>query len=172
MMMPRTPVLVGAASLLLAVGATTYVLVGSGSAAPDPAQPPIALDRAEPIPMTVYLTPTCGCCAGWVEHLAAHGFEVSLQYMDDLAPTKERLGVTPEISSCHTAVVNGYVVEGHVPGDVVRRLLAEAPEVAGIAAPGMPVGSPGMEVGGQVDPYDVIAFTSDGRTRVYSEEGR
>jgi hypothetical protein len=89
-----------------------------------------------------------------------------------MTQVKEEHGVRPELSSCHTAVVNGYVVEGHVPGDVVRRFLAEAPAVAGLAVPGMPVGSPGMEMGDVVDPYDVLTFTSDGRTQVYSSQGR
>jgi hypothetical protein len=183
---PSASVLFGGGALVVAVGATAFAWMGSRGA-PDTAGPelggfpagpasalrePIPLDRSEPIPIVVYLTPTCGCCAGWVEHMSVNGFEVTTQYPADLAAVKERLGVTPALSSCHTAVVNGYVVEGHVPADDVRRLLAEAPSVAGIAVPGMPIGSPGMEVGDQVDPYDVVAFTADGRTRVYSSHGR
>lgn len=140
----------------------------------DPAMEAIPLDRTDPIAISVYLTPTCGCCAGWVQHLPEYGFEAELQYMTDpeLGALKGQLGVTAELSSCHTAVVNGYVIEGHVPGDVIREFLADAPEARGIAAPGMPIGSPGMEVNGQVDPYDVLLFTSDGRTQVYSRQGR
>lgn len=140
----------------------------------DPSMEPIPLDRTEPIPISVYLTPTCGCCAGWVEHLPEHGFEAELHYMTDpeLGALKGQLGVMPELSSCHTAVVNGYVVEGHIPGEVVRRFLAEAPPARGISAPGMPIGSPGMEMGDTVEPYDVVLFTSDGRIGIYSREGR
>jgi hypothetical protein len=135
---------------------------------------PIPIGYAEAIPITVYLTPTCGCCAGWVEHLAEHGFEPDLRYINDaeLGAVKGQLGVSPELASCHSAVVNGYVVEGHVPGDVIRTLLAEAPNARGVTAPGMPVGSPGMEVDGIVQPYDVLLFTEDGRTSVYSRQGR
>jgi len=145
---------------------------GFGSVAEGLAREPIPLDRAEPIPMTVYLTPTCECCSDWVGHVAGHGFEVERVYQDDLSQVKRELGLWPQLASCHTAVVNGYVVEGHVPGDVVRRLLAEAPPVRGLAVPGMPIGSPGMEYGDVIEPYDVLAFTSDGQTRVYSEHGR
>jgi hypothetical protein len=148
-------------------------LFGSGASA-EAGRAPIPLDRAEAVPITVYLTRTCGCCAGWVEHLAQHGLEADLQYMTDaeLGAKKGQLGIAPELASCHSAVVNGYVVEGHVPGDVIRRLLAEAPQARGITAPGMPVGSPGMEMDGVVQPYDVLLFTEGGRTRVYSEQGR
>ena len=138
----------------------------------DAARDPIPVDWAEPIEMTVYLSPTCGCCSGWVEHIKEFGFEVSLEYRVDLTMVKEGFAVRPELSSCHTAVVNGYIVEGHVPGDVVRRFLAEAPPVRGLAVPGMPIGSPGMEMGGRVDPYDVVTFTSTGQTEVYSRHRR
>jgi hypothetical protein len=132
----------------------------------------IPLEATEPIPMTVYLSPTCGCCKGWVDHVSELGFDVTLEYRENMAPVKEELGIRPEHSSCHTAVVNGYVIEGHVPGDVLRRFLAEAPAVLGLAAPGMPIGSPGMEAGDAIEPYDVVTFTSSGRTEVYSREGR
>ncbi len=138
----------------------------------DAAREPIPLDRVEPIPMTVYLSPTCGCCSGWVEHIKQYGFEVSLDYRVDLTMVKQGFGVRPELSSCHTGIVNGYIIEGHVPGEVVRQFLAEAPPVLGIAAPGMPVGSPGMEMGSRADPYDVLTFTSTGQTEVYSRQGR
>jgi hypothetical protein len=90
----------------------------------------------------------------------------------ELGAMKGELGIIPELASCHSAVVNGYVIEGHVPGEVIRKLLAEAPAARGIAAPGMPVGSPGMEVDGVVQPYDVLLFTADGKTQVYSQQGR
>lgn len=156
----------------IAAGIDGTLFGASGPA--EPARAPIPVDRAEAVPITVYLTPTCGCCAGWVEHLAQHGFEPELRYMNDaeLGALKGDLGILPDLASCHSAVVNGYVVEGHVPGEVIRQLLAEAPPARGITAPGMPVGSPGMEVDGIVQPYDVLLFTADGRTQVYSKQGR
>ena len=132
----------------------------------DAPKPAIAVGSADPIAMTVHLSPTCGCCSGWVEHLAAHGFEVTLDYREDMAAMKEEFGIRREHTSCHTAEVNGYIVEGHVPGEVIRRFLAEAPAVRGLTVPGMPVGSPGMESGDIVEPYDVLTFTSEGRTQV------
>lgn len=154
-------------------GTQAAIEISADESAPaDLPQSPIALDAAQAIPMTVYLSPTCGCCEGWVEHISEMGFAVTLEYREDMNAVKEEFGIRPEHSSCHTALVNGYLVEGHVPGEVVRRLLAEAPPVRGISAPGMPIGSPGMESGDTREPYDVITFTSDGRTEVYSREGR
>ncbi|MBF0180879.1 MAG: DUF411 domain-containing protein [Magnetococcales bacterium] len=117
----------------------------------------------------VWKSRTCGCCKLWVQHLEAHGFRVEARDVEDLSAKKRQLGVPPAMESCHTAEIGGYLVEGHVPAEDVRRLLAEKPAVRGIAAPGMPVGSPGMEVPGQKpDPYEVIAFTPDGKTRVFT----
>jgi len=119
--------------------------------------------------VTVYKSPTCGCCGKWIEHMQAAGFTVNAVDMDgeELVAIKQRHGVTRELSSCHTAVVGDYVVEGHVPADLVARLLQERPDVRGLAVPGMPIGSPGMEVPGrEPDSYDVLAFDANG-TRVY-----
>lgn len=116
----------------------------------------------------VYKSPTCGCCGQWVAHLRDHGFEVEVEDVADVDAVKRREGVPPALASCHTALVGGYVVEGHVPADDVTRLLAERPEALGIAAPGMPVGSPGMEMGAWKDPYDVVLFGRDGARRVFA----
>lgn len=122
--------------------------------------------------VVVYKSPTCGCCANWVEHMQAHGFPVEVHDTADLAPVKAAHGVTERLGSCHTALVGGYVVEGHVPVEDVRRLLRERPAVAGLAAPGMPVGSPGMEMPGTPgDRYDVLAFERGGAERVYASHG-
>lgn len=119
--------------------------------------------------VTVYKSPTCGCCSSWVEHMREAGFEVEAHDVNDLAEVKSRFGVFPQHQSCHTAKVGDYVVEGHVPADLVRKLLREQPEVAGLAVPGMPRGSPGMEMpDGTTDPYDVIAFTENGESAVYA----
>ncbi len=118
--------------------------------------------------LVVYKSPTCGCCSAWVEHVQAAGFEVEVHDVPNVQPVKEQNGLPAHLGSCHTTLVGGYVVEGHVPADVIRRLLAERPQIAGIAVPGMPLGSPGMEVpGGRKDPYDVMAFTRDGRVSVF-----
>jgi hypothetical protein len=110
----------------------------------------------------VYKSQYCGCCGGWIEHMEANGFQVVAQNTEEMAAVKERFGVRSEHASCHTAVVDGYVVEGHVPADDVKRLLTERPQVAGIAAPGMPIGSPGMEQGDTKQPYDVVSFGAHG----------
>ena len=121
--------------------------------------------------VTVYKSPTCGCCKLWVDHLRDAGFDVEVRDKGDVTPHKQRLGVPPRLASCHTAVVDGYVIEGHVPAEDVRRLLATRPDVVGLAVPGMPMGSPGMEFGAP-EPYDVIAFGRDGSTRVFASHGR
>ena len=117
---------------------------------------------AEPKPeVQVYKSPTCGCCEKWVEHLRAEGFTVRTSDVADVTPIKLENGIAPELSACHTAFVGGYVVEGHVPASDIRRLLAERPAVAGLAVPGMPVGSPGME-GPRPVPYEVFSFGARG----------
>ena len=118
--------------------------------------------------VTVFKDPNCGCCASWVEHLRKHGFAVAVRDTSDIAGAK-RTGRVPErLHSCHTAFVAGYVIEGHVPAADIQRLLREKPRVAGLAVPGMPAGSPGMEVPGRADRYDVVAFNRDGSTRVFA----
>lgn len=114
-------------------------------------------------PATVYKTPWCGCCAGWAQHLKRNGFAVTIEESEDLDPIKRMLGVPEHLESCHTAVIEGYVIEGHVPAEAVQRLLAERPALTGLAVPGMPIGSPGME-GEPGEAYDVIAFGPDGET--------
>jgi hypothetical protein len=119
-------------------------------------------------PMTVYKTPTCGCCKDWVKHVEAAGFKVKAVDMDDLAPIKRSAGVPPAMESCHTALVGPYVVEGHVPADLIKKMLDEKPKIVGLSVPGMVVGSPGMEQGTVKQPYNVIAFARDGKSRVYA----
>ena len=119
--------------------------------------------------VTVYKSPSCGCCTEWVDHLQANGFDVKVIKMNDMQAIKAEHGVAPHLSSCHTALVGGYVVEGHVPADLVQKMLRERPEIAGLTVPGMPVGAPGMEVAGQpAQAYDVLAFDAQGRTAVYA----
>ena len=119
--------------------------------------------------VTVYKNESCGCCNAWVEHLRQAGFAVEVHDIDNLGPTKERVGIPPAMGSCHTAEVGGYFVEGHVPADDIKRLLRERPDAKGLTVPGMPAGSPGMEVpSGEVQPYDVFLVGRDGSTSVYS----
>lgn len=113
-------------------------------------------------------SPACSCCADWVDHLESEGFRVEVEDTGDLPSVKRRLGVPGDLSSCHTAVVEGYVIEGHVPAGDIRRLLAERPaDVEGLAVPGMPAGSPGME-GAPPVPYDVVAFDGSGGRQVFA----
>ena len=119
--------------------------------------------------VTVYKSPTCGCCVLWADHMTASGFTVETVDVASMDDVKARLGVPNTLASCHTAVVGDYVVEGHVPAEDVERLLAEQPDATGLAVPGMPIGSPGMEVEGRpADSYDVFLFTRDGRASVFS----
>lgn len=120
-----------------------------------------------PTPITVYKSPSCGCCAKWVEHLRANGFAPTVRDMEDLSEVKATFGVPSALQSCHTASVGQYVIEGHVPADLIRRMLRERPKIAGLAVPGMVTGSPGME-GGRAEPYDVVAFDRAGHTSVYA----
>ena len=117
--------------------------------------------------VVVYKSPTCGCCGKWVEHMENSGFIVDVEDMRDVAPIKRELGVPRRMQSCHTAKVGDYFVEGHVPADLVKQLLADKPDIKGLTVPGMPMGSPGME-GPRKDPYNVIAIEKDGRARVYA----
>ena len=118
--------------------------------------------------ITVYKTPTCGCCGGWVDYLRDKGFLVESHDMQTLSDIKAKLGLTdPRLMSCHTAVIDGYVVEGHVPADDIRRLVSEQPDIVGITAPGMPQMSPGMHSEIPKD-YDVLSFDADGNIEVFS----
>lgn len=117
--------------------------------------------------VSVYKSPTCGCCEKWVEHMRAHGFAVTATNMPDVTALKTKHGVPEQLRSCHTSLVGGYVIEGHVPAEDIRRLLRERPAIVGLAAPGMPAGSPGMDMPG-APAFDVIAFDRDGRTKVFA----
>ena len=132
---------------------------------------PRGADPALPI-VEVYKSPTCGCCSKWVDHLRDAGFEVRTTEMRDLADLKASHGIPRHLESCHTALVAGYVLEGHVPATDIQRLLLERPAVRGLAVPGMPIGSPGMELPGRkAEPYEVVAFDDAGRTEVFATHG-
>jgi len=127
---------------------------------------PNALIAADGLVITVHKDPSCGCCSGWVQHLQKAGFVAKVVETRDIDAVKARLGVPDDLAACHTAELSGYIVEGHVPAAALQRLLAEKPKAAGLAVPGMPVGSPGME-GGSPEPYEVVLFGPDGR-RTYA----
>lgn len=116
----------------------------------------------------VYKTSTCGCCGQWVAHLRSNGFDVNVQDVDDTAPYRAKYGVPAAMASCHTAVVEGYAIEGHVPAADIRRLLRDRPKAKGLAVPGMVAGSPGME-GPPPQAYSVMLFTADGKASVYQK---
>lgn len=123
--------------------------------------------QADLEPITVYKSPTCGCCSKWVRHLQDNGFEVEAINRPDMNSVKSEAGITRQLASCHTAIISGYVIEGHVPAVDIKRLLKERPDIAGLAVPGMPMGSPGME-GPRQDSYDVLTFSKSGETTVFS----
>ncbi len=123
---------------------------------------------AEDPKITVYKSPTCGCCTKWVSHLRESGFSVETTDLKDLRMIKSMSGIKPEQASCHTAKIDGYVIEGHVPADDIKRLLTERPDARGLTVPGMPKGSPGMEAP-QPDHYQVLLIDEAGNTEVFAE---
>lgn len=127
----------------------------------------IRLQAAGP-QVQVYKDPTCGCCGKWVQHLRDNGFQVTVQEVPDTAIYRTKYGVPKQLASCHTAVVDGYSVEGHVPASDIQRMLAERPKAKGLAVPGMPAGSPGMEAP-RSQAYAVLLFDGDGHTSIYHE---
>lgn len=115
----------------------------------------------------VFKSPSCGCCSKWVDHMTANGFELKVYNQHNMQPIKQKHGITGKLFSCHTAIIEGYVIEGHVPAADIKRLLEEKPDIAGLAVPKMPHGTPGMETG-RVDPYHVVAFRKDGSSYHFS----
>ena len=130
---------------------------------------PAAACAAQAREITVYKTPWCGCCSGWVEHLEAAGFTANVVEVEDLTPVRAKYAIPFELSSCHTGVADGYVFEGHVPIADVERVLREKPDAKGLTVPGMPIGSPGMEVPGRpAEAFDTLLLLKDGTTRVFA----
>jgi len=144
----RVPRLVSGLALLVAFGAGPVLAAGEE--------------------VVIHKDPNCGCCGKWAEHMRANGFVVKEVKTSAMGAIKRDAGVPQALGSCHTAKVGGYVIEGHVPAADVKRLLAEKPKVAGLAAPGMPMGSPGMEGPYPADRYDVVSFDADGKSRVFA----
>ena len=132
------------------------------------AAPAQVASATDPNTVKVYKDPNCGCCSKWVDHMRANGFTVETMDLPDLTMVKQRYAIGQSLQSCHTAVIGDYAFEGHVPADVIKKFLEEKPSVAGLAVPGMPSGSPGME-GATKDKYDVLTFDRAGRTTVYAQ---
>ncbi len=131
--------------------------------------PPAGTAAPSPLPkVTVYKLASCGCCSQWVQHLRDHGFQVTTEDVADVTPIKQKYHVPDSVASCHTALVGGYIVEGHVPADVIQKMLRERPKIAGIGVPGMPQGAPGME-SPTPQHYDVLSFDAQGHTAVYAK---
>ena len=128
---------------------------------------PAVAAMSVPVVVSAYRSPACGCCKGWLDHLRQAGFTVKDYLTSNLASVKQRYGVPPQLQSCHTARIGGYTVEGHIPVSALQRLLKERPKVAGIAVPGMPLGSPGMESPFKKERYTVFTFTESGRTQAF-----
>ena len=145
----------------LAAGAVALIAVAA-----------MGLAAQKPVTVEVFKTSTCGCCALWVKHLEDNGFTTRVTDLDDLSAIKKKHGVPSRAASCHTAVVDGYALEGHVPAAEVQRLLKERPAVAGLAVPGMPLGSPGMDFGSTKQPYDVLSFDKAGQLKVFASYNR
>ncbi len=147
-----------------------HVLAAFGLIGVAAVAPRLARAAAEPLAVEVWKDPSCGCCKDWVAHMQDNGFAVTVHESGNNA-VRSRLGLPQKLGSCHTALVGGYLIEGHVPAGDVRKLLAQKPKALGLAVPGMPVGSPGMDgaaYGGRRDPYDVLLVARDGNTRVFS----
>jgi hypothetical protein len=151
--------------LLLGVGAVAAVVSGGGSLAARASAPAL-------MPVTSYRSASCGCCTGWVKHMRANGFTVRDVVVADVAVIKRRLGVPARLASCHTAEVAGFALEGHVPAADVKRLLQKRPPLAGLALPGMPLGSPGMESAYGKEAFTVMAFTRTGAISSFSQHAK
>ena len=131
---------------------------------------PLHAATDNPLSIEVWKSATCECCGNWVKHLEANGFAVKVNATDSeaLERLKAQVGISSELAACHTAKIGDYVIEGHVPATDIKRLVAERPEAVGLAVPGMPVGSPGMEEGSESEPYDVLLLNKDGKTEVFA----
>ncbi len=149
----------------------TITVGGAAAALVTHAGRAFALPLIKPVRLTVYKSPTCGCCRLWVTHAQSilGGWDIKTHDMDDLSEVKARLGVPASLHSCHTAISGPYVFEGHVPADLIKRFMTERPTALGLAVPGMPAGSPGMDMGPRKEPYDVLLFNKAGKTRVYAK---
>ena len=126
-------------------------------------------DYSGTLDMTVFRSPSCGCCGGWIEHAKKHGFKIKDIKTEEMEALKQKHNIPSELASCHTTIIDGYVMEGHIPADDIKRFLSEKSELAGLAVPGMPLGTPGMEAGDLKQPFQVLAFNDLGEDEVFQE---
>ena len=126
------------------------------------------LSADKPIDIVVYRSPTCECCGKWLEHMKKNNFNVKDIVTDDVQAIKKKYGVPEAMASCHTAIVDGYVIEGHVPANDIMKLLKTKPKIVGIAVPGMPSGTPGMEMGDRKDSYNVMSFDKENHYEIFN----
>lgn len=144
-----------------------FMKISLGAGAVLAAAPSLLRAMSAPLRITVYKSPSCGCCGDWVKYMQGQGFETDVKEMNDLTEIKRSFGVPVKLESCHTAFISGYVFEGHVPADLVKKVLADRPKIVGLSAPGMPADAPGMGTG--KTPYDVISWDKAGKTAVYAK---
>lgn len=119
--------------------------------------------------ITVYHSPSCNCCRGWISHLKQHNFQIKDIKIDDVETIKKQNNLPQQLASCHTALINNYIIEGHVPADDIKRLLKQKTNIAGLAVPQMPVGTPGMDIGDKKEPFEVVSFTKEGKVAVFNQ---
>ncbi|MEL7037933.1 MAG: DUF411 domain-containing protein [Cyanobacteria bacterium J06592_8] len=156
------------------IGYWTVDRVGQNQTAnqPTPSAAQVSSTQLSPeaLNITVYRTPTCGCCKGWVEHIQQNNFNVTdiVKPEAEIQAIREQHNLPQQLTSCHTAEINGYLVEGHVPVEDVKQLITQKPNLAGIAVPGMPIGTPGMEMGARKESFDVVGFKPDSQTKVFN----
>jgi hypothetical protein len=149
--------------VLLAIALLAAALIHVPSVNAETVKKPIAK------PMVVYKSPSCGCCGAWVDHMEQEGFSTTIKHPNDLNSIKQQLGIAPAYQACHTATLQGYAFEGHIPADVIRRFLAAKPaDAVGLAVPGMPMGSPGMDTNRKYRPYQVLQLNKDGSSTPYA----
>ena len=134
----------------------------------------MSITHAETAAINVAKTPTCGCCTAWIEHLEANGFEVAAYDVshEQLNAIKAELDIDPSLTSCHTAMVDGYFIEGHVPASDIEKLLSDRPDARGLTVPGMPIGSPGMQMGDQRDPFETLLVHDGRETTVFNRHNQ
>ena len=126
----------------------------------------VTSDKTNANEVVVYQSKSCGCCKKWVKHLEDSGFKVKSEFVSDVTEVKLKMNLPMRLASCHTAVANGYIIEGHVPASAIRKLFSEKPSIKGISVPGMPIGTPGME-GSHRESYEVIAFKENGTEKIF-----
>ncbi|AFY40114.1 protein of unknown function DUF411 [[Leptolyngbya] sp. PCC 7376] len=153
----------------LGIGGSWYWFTQSRSVSTTAESTHTTVSQTQPIEAEVFRTPTCGCCGLWIDHAQTHGFVIGDRQQENITSIKEQYSITPELASCHTTIAEGFVFEGHIPAAEVRHFLANPPaEAIGLTVPGMPIGSPGMEMANKTQPYDVLALNRDGSTSVFA----